>query len=458
VEPAADEFLLTQALPGFRAWTLTRDGWLRPATGGAGWEPGVNAARCGHGLGHASPAAGCMCGLYAFHTVHRQLAGEAVIGAIAAWGEMHVHRDGFRAGRARVLALAEPGRRLPVDRAALARAARRYGVPLVPRDVLAPVAALQTGSLPAALVDPGPRGLPAWLAARRGYDPFAQVWVEPGAGGVIVGTTPTLRRRLGERVRVGARVGEGLARHGSLRLEGDRATAELPLALAGTVTEVNRSPSRPAGTEPDEEGVCWLLRLAPSGWAESARGFDWGVTGRAATVGAARGTGAFADLIVPGELDHVATGSWGDVLDRLRAARRAAAGPRFADSAALYDELGIGLGRALERDGRGRAHLEGLAMRIAFETREPEARITLDLRRRPASVECGGDGGEIVARLRADDLPALLGGRLDLARETRTGRVDVVGPRGAALTSLAALVRWAAPHVAALPCATASGR
>src|SRR5688572_6682963 len=106
---------------------------LCPVTGQVGpWSTGVNTARCARGAGHTAPDTDCSCGIYAFHAMHNQLRHEPVVGAIAAWGDMEVHRDGFRAERAAVLALSGTGLGRSGD-AALRRAAERYGVPIVAR-------------------------------------------------------------------------------------------------------------------------------------------------------------------------------------------------------------------------------------------------------------------------------------------------------------------------------------
>lgn len=446
---------LTAAIPGFRAWELRRDGRLVAASAGREWGPGVNVADCGRGAGHAAPAADCSCGLYAFHTVHRQLADHTVIGGIGAWGDIEVHRDGFRAGRARILAL---GGHRGAPRETLELAAERYGVAIVPRRLLQPIVALQTGLLPVGATAVGPAEEPVWIARRRGYDPYSQTWAEPSGGLVTLGIGGALRGWLGDELRVEAASGDRVRAHDALRLTGSAARVTIPLGVAGVVAEINAAPRMPQGDEADPDGGAWLVRLRPSAWPVDCAGFDWGPAGRAAMEGLARrdGTLAFAHLVAEGELRRDAVTSWGDVLRVLRAQRDEQVPAGFADAGAIYDELGIELGRALERDLAGRRHLEGLRARIALETREPEARLCFDFRDRPAALHCGGDAhADITVRVAADDLPALLAGRLDIARETRTGRVEVAGPRGAALTGLAALVRWSAGHARARPAATA---
>jgi len=126
---------------GFRAWTLRVDGGLGALIAGSVWQPGVNEAICSPDVipsrrpRHTSPQRGCNCGFNAYFALRPELRGseDTVVGAIAAWGEIDVYADGFRARFAQVIALA-----LPADRSAAVglerrrRAAQRYGVPLVP--------------------------------------------------------------------------------------------------------------------------------------------------------------------------------------------------------------------------------------------------------------------------------------------------------------------------------------
>lgn len=419
--PAAPP-LLTEAIPGFRAWGLDERGQLWPAAAGrVPWDAGVNVARCGHGCGHAAPAARCTCGLYAFHTVHRQLARERVVGGVAAWGDVEVHHEGFRAGRARIVALAgRPGLR-PAERRALARAGERHAVPVVHPEALVPVTALACGLLPLQLV---PDGGEVWLAARRGYDADQQLWVEPGGGTVHVGVSDALRTW------VGGDPGPSVAADGAtvvMELTGEHATVRLVTGIRGT--------AQVAGTG---TGV----RIAPADWARDCLQFDWGPAGRAGMLGAAERNGAagFAHLVGRGAFDTRAVASWGDVLREMR--RAATAGPStYVDDRALYDDLGIALGRALAADP---AHLGRLDVVLAIAERDPEARLTFDLRGGGAALRlgAGGPAADVELTVAGRDLGALLAGRIDVARETQTGRLCLSGERAGALTAVAMLIAW----------------
>src|SRR3954465_746626 len=102
-----------EPLIGFRAGRVEDDGALVPwaLVGSGAWAAGVNTAVCHAGRKHRPPDPGCMCGLYALASPSdRRLHGSdgQIVGAIAAWGDVELHRTGFRAEHAAVVALAEP--------------------------------------------------------------------------------------------------------------------------------------------------------------------------------------------------------------------------------------------------------------------------------------------------------------------------------------------------------------
>jgi hypothetical protein len=108
---------------------------LQSATSNHVWRRGVNEATC-DGSDHAAPHPRCQCGLYAFHrptplnAFPRELAG-----AIAAFGGIEVHEEGFRSQYARVIALARlPD--MPITIVEAEMVAARYRVPLVAWDHL----------------------------------------------------------------------------------------------------------------------------------------------------------------------------------------------------------------------------------------------------------------------------------------------------------------------------------
>ncbi len=419
--------MLTEALPGFRAWRLDPEGRLWPATASTMWEPGVNVARCVKG--HDAPHGDCTCGLYAFHTVHRQLGAERVIGGIAAWGDMEVHRDGFRAGRAQVMALASAALMPPRERAALRRAAARYEVPVVPREALLPVVAERAGLLPVSVVAVSAVQQEEWLARRRGYDAEQQVWIEPGGGGVTLGISDPLRAWLGGELEVSAA-------DAGVRVGGRRASVVLGPGVRGPVTEVN----------PDGDG--WIARIAPTHWSEDCDAFTWGPPGRAVMLSCARAAGAdgFAHLLRSGDFDRTAVTCWADVGRELRAAE-ATPVPSFASERDLYDDLGIAMGRAL---ADATTHLGRLDLTLALAVREPDAQLVLDLRPGEVRLHLGGVAGaraDVIVDVVGDDLRPLLAGRLDLAQATGAGRLGVHGPRSRALSTLAVVTGWTRKHL-----------
>ena len=93
-------------------------------------QPGVVRSSCED---HKRPKRACTCGLYACLTLSQALeraGSDEIVGAIIAWGHLIIHGiEGFRAERARVVALSPP----PKVKGLWAKlAAERLGVPCVP--------------------------------------------------------------------------------------------------------------------------------------------------------------------------------------------------------------------------------------------------------------------------------------------------------------------------------------
>lgn len=137
VEDAKEKPLFTEAVVGFRKFKLA-DWVLGPLNYGYPWRPGENTARClpkqdtlwGHGYqqdrpGHEhAPHKDCHCGLNAFFEPHDIKEGGDVTAAVIGWGDMRVHPDGWRAEKARIVALLNNS--LNLD-----EVARLYNVPIV---------------------------------------------------------------------------------------------------------------------------------------------------------------------------------------------------------------------------------------------------------------------------------------------------------------------------------------
>lgn len=184
---------LTQRVVGYRHW-IVKDGRLCPAAARAQppWRPGANEARCATELAqalhatkrerpksmdpkligaHDAPHPDCFCGLYAYHAPelsdygHHGQENPAVLGAVVGWGRIAVHKDGWRAQHAEVVALAcERGDERIIE------AAARYGVPVV-HPVELPEVAAEHGSPVPVQMRPAPpdHGLwnERWLRVRR---------------------------------------------------------------------------------------------------------------------------------------------------------------------------------------------------------------------------------------------------------------------------------------------------
>jgi len=127
---------------GYRSWRLGWNGQLH--SHGAGeftWEKGENTADCRLGFPHAAPDPDCDCGLYANHHLDGAERGlDRIRGVIVASGNLQVHRDGFRAERAEIVALEQTADADARRRQTEQQAASRYGVQLVPADMLEQVA------------------------------------------------------------------------------------------------------------------------------------------------------------------------------------------------------------------------------------------------------------------------------------------------------------------------------
>jgi hypothetical protein len=145
---------LIEPLLGYRYWRVGRDGALRCMLSRDTWLEGANRASCWR-CGHDAPGRLCRCGFNALHELPLAELDEyrgAVLGAIAAWGEVDVHRTGFRTQFAKVIALADGGVRRPARRTRILRAAERYEVPLVPLGRLPEIAALDASPIDPSLL------------------------------------------------------------------------------------------------------------------------------------------------------------------------------------------------------------------------------------------------------------------------------------------------------------------
>jgi glycine cleavage system H protein len=457
-EPAPD---FVEAVAGYRAWHIEDDGLLRPWTFTAlPWQPGANRAVCARDVRHEPPVADCMCGLYALtDPSDRRLdfRADQAVGAIAAWGDLEVHRTGFRAEQACVTALALPERAGFEQRAALARAAERYGVPLVAPDRLSDEALRHGAPLPDDLWTPGPtwparRGAGAWPIAPRvpAVDPAAfgtaargialdaHLWVETALGSVVVGLTCALAGDLGGEPQLTLPAPGASLEAGDLvaTVRVDGGTVGVWAPVGGSVLAVNpRLVDDPGLLARDPEGAGWLLRLAPRDWDRDAGAVTWGAAADrhyAALLerDAARGD-AFADVRLERLRALPPVRNAADVLAHLRAERDA---PRFADAEAVRVELGGRLRDVLAADPDLRRRIGTLDIVVRFALREPAATLLLDVRGGRAqllsSEPAGGADIELVCT--AEDAYRWFIGKLDPASALRCG--DLVSSDGPGLT------------------------
>ncbi len=468
---AAPDFL--EPVLGYRAWHLDDDGLLRPWTfSSLPWALGVTTAVCARVPGHRPPVGDCTCGLYALTDPgDRRLDfhGDQAIGAIAAWGDLEVHRTGFRAEHACVLALAVPDR--PGDELLrrLRLAAERHGVPLVPARRLSAEAHRHGAPLPDVLPGaPADRGAGGGVAApaidpsgfaepARGIVPDAHLWLETALGCVVVGLTKQLGAALGpeatvslaeagRRVEAGERVGTVASAAG---------TFAVWAPVGGTVLAVNprlagEGPDRGAAVlRADPEGAGWLLRLLPDDWAGDASACTWGPAASASYAAGLARDGLRGDPFADVRLERLravpSVASWADVLDVLRGERRRG---RFPDAGAVSAQLAGPVQEALEGDPRLRALLGRLDLCVAFELPEPGTALVLDL--------AGGDArladasAARTADLRLSCTPATLHrwltGTLDPAAALRRGDLRSNRPAPETLRALAVLKHLRVPR------------
>jgi glycine cleavage system H lipoate-binding protein len=457
---------LVEAVVGYRAWHIEDDGQLRPWTFTAlPWHPGVNTAVCARDVRHAPPVGDCMCGLYALtDPADRRLdfRADQAVGAIAAWGELEVHRTGFRAEHACVTALALPDRAGYEQREALARAAERYSVPLVAADRLSDEALRHGAALPDDFVAPAPAwprrrgGAGAPIAARvpavdpaafgtasRGIALDAHLWVETALGAVVVGVTRALAGGLVDEPALTLPQPGASLEAGDLvaTLRAPSGTFGVWAPVGGTVLAVNpRLAADPALLARDPEGAGWLLRLAPRDWDAEAGAVTWGSAADrhyAAILerDAARGD-AFADVRLERLRALPPVRNAADVLAHLRAERDV---PRFADAEAVRLELGGRIRDALAADPELRARLGGVDHVVRFALSDPEAVVALDLTGGGARLLGSDPGGGLELRCSAEDAYRWFIGRLDPASALRCGDLVSTEPLAATLRVLAVL-------------------
>ncbi len=282
-----------EPLLGFRLWEI-RDGILVGPAYDEPWAPGENVASCRQPTNHVAPVDNCRCGFNAYHsrTPVASLYGRRyVAGAMAAWGDIETHKDGFRAERACVVALCFESSDGQERRALIEAVARRYGIEAVPRVMLHSHAAKFGRSLaPLRPRNPAPTtaspttGKLRLVGGGRGYWIGRHVLVDwSPAGGVSIAAASGLTRRVDERARVltlapGSRVAEGDA---VAVIHTADASYAIGSPAAGRVAEVNADVTadpRLAAVDPSEGG--WLVRVDPDRALLDECPLVWGRRGR----------------------------------------------------------------------------------------------------------------------------------------------------------------------------------
>lgn len=104
--PAAPAAPVTEAIVGYRGWSITTEGLLASANGVL-WPERVAfvASARGCSCGDVAPQFSCTCGVYAFKTFGDLMAEHSysqmdVLGSVSLWGKVISHEIGYRARRA----------------------------------------------------------------------------------------------------------------------------------------------------------------------------------------------------------------------------------------------------------------------------------------------------------------------------------------------------------------------
>lgn len=145
---------LVGSVVGIRAWGGYAAGEFSDGPVlGSGWYPGKNIATCVYHSTHVPAENNCSCGWYAYHGIeYFDTNGQygPIWGAVRAWGKIAVHRDGFRAQYAEILAVAPaPGIVVGTDDLGLfEEVAEAFNVPLLQHHELEEYAAQFGGVVP----------------------------------------------------------------------------------------------------------------------------------------------------------------------------------------------------------------------------------------------------------------------------------------------------------------------
>lgn len=285
----------SEPLLGFRVWTFNRDALLRPIAVSTGpWMPGENQASCAVS-DHDAPHPGCGCGFNALHRIPQGYAGDFghAVGAIAAWGDVDLFRTGFRAEFAAVIAIGRPEDPMPGHRDRLERAARFYGVPLVPLPELPhiaaefarPVAAEHLPDHRPPVQRPGPYTwhAPIPKAALCSATAGNGVWLDKHVAlahkgrTVRIGPTPALAAAAGSGARPRVHCHQEVDAGEPLFAIRSDERLVCPSPLAGRVTAVRDPDEVSSGEGPAADG--WIIELEARDESPDQWPIVWGIVG-----------------------------------------------------------------------------------------------------------------------------------------------------------------------------------
>jgi glycine cleavage system H lipoate-binding protein len=430
---------LVEPLVGYRAWRLEDDGALVPWSlhGTGAWEPGVNTARCHlhtvvagrRATRHRPPAPDCMCGLYALASCSdRRLHGcdDQIVGAIAVWGDVELHRTGFRAEHAAVVALSLPAERS--RRPAAEAAAARYDVPLVDRALLEETALRYGRPVDASVFEPAPRDDRDRHNGETGLALVEHVWCRVDGSELQIGITQGFASQLGDELHltlppVGARVE---SRDPLAMLAGGSGTLIAWACAGGLVAERNeKALADPQIVRSDPLGVGWLARIGATSWPGDAGAFWWGKAGETAYTAqlaqARAGIDVFADLRAERCFAGPRISGPGDLLAELARRRQQ---PGFGSAAEVYAACAEPLRERIAASSSV-ARLGAMQTVVRYEIHGPEAEMTLVAADGRVTLACGSHTAtpDLTLSMAAEVAGDYFRGRVDIARALRAGLI-----------------------------------
>lgn len=96
------------SVKGLRSWRVDKYGRLSGQTVSRVWRPGENVSECADGYEGHRAEANCGCGFWAYYADQDRQFDKGVTGVIEGYGVVNLGTKGFRAEKARIVALALP--------------------------------------------------------------------------------------------------------------------------------------------------------------------------------------------------------------------------------------------------------------------------------------------------------------------------------------------------------------